>query len=85
MITVYSDRSFKFVLKSPPAAVLLKSAAKLAKGSGAPNKEKVGTVTRKQCEEIAKIKMEDLNASSVESAVSMIKGTARSMGLVVKD
>jgi large subunit ribosomal protein L11 len=84
VVTVYSDRSFEFVTKSPPAAVLLKKAANLAKGSAVPNKDKVGTVTRAQMEEIARLKMADLNASDVDMAVNMIAGTARSMGLEVK-
>jgi large subunit ribosomal protein L11 len=85
VITVYSDRSFEFILKSPPAAVLLKKAAGIAKGSGSPLKNKVGTVTTAQLEQIAKQKYEDLNASSVEQARKMIAGTARSMGLEVLD
>jgi large subunit ribosomal protein L11 len=84
VVTVYSDRSFEFITKSPPAAVLLKKAANIAKGSPVPHKEKVGSVTRAQMEEIAKIKMNDLNASDVEAAVNMVAGTARSMGLEVK-
>ena len=83
VITVYVDRSFTFVTKTPPAAVLLKKAANIAKGSGVPNKTKVGTVTEKQVVEIAKQKMPDLNAASLEAAVKSIKGTARSMGLEV--
>ena len=83
-ITIYSDRSFEFITKSPPAAVLLKKAANIAKGSPVPHKEKVGSVTRAQMEDIAKIKMADLNASDVEHAVRMVAGTARSMGLEVK-
>ena len=85
VITVYSDRSFTFVTKTPPAAVLLKKAAGLKSASGEPNKKKVATITRAQAEEIAKIKMPDLNAASVEAATEMIKGTARSMGIVVED
>lgn len=85
ILTVYNDKSFEYVLKTPPAAVLLKKAAKIEKGSGKSHKDKVGTVTTKQVEEIANMKMKDLNASSLESAVSVIKGTARSMGIVVKD
>ena len=85
ILTVYQDKSFEFILKTPPAAVLLKQAAKIQKGSGRPNREKVATVKRAQVEEIANIKMPDLNASSLESAVSMVKGTARSMGIVVED
>jgi large subunit ribosomal protein L11 len=83
VITVYTDRSFTFITKTPPAAVLLKRAAGIAKGSGTPNKEKVGKVTEKQVEEIARQKMPDLNAASVESAIKSIKGTARSMGIEV--
>lgn len=83
-MTVYDDRSFTFILKSPPAAVLIKKAISLAKGSGKPNKEKVGTITRAQLEEIAKIKMEDLNANNVDAAVKIISGTARSMGVKVE-
>jgi large subunit ribosomal protein L11 len=82
-ITVYQDRSFTFTLKSPPAAVLLKKAAGIAKGSGVPNQEKVGKVTRDQLVAIAEEKKEDLNASSVDAAVLMIAGTARSMGIEV--
>ena len=85
VITVYSDRSFTFVTKTPPAAVLLKKAAGLTSASGEPNKKKVATITRAQAEEIAKTKMPDLNAASVEAATEMIKGTARSMGIVVED
>lgn len=85
VVTVYSDRSFSFELKSPPAAVLLKRAAGLAKGSGEPNRQKVGTVTMDQVREIARTKMADLNAASLESAVRMVAGTARSMGLEVTD
>ncbi len=83
VITVYADRSFTFITKTPPAAVLLKKAAGLAKGSGTPNKEKVGKVTEKQVREIATQKMPDLNAASVDAAVKSIKGTARSMGIEV--
>jgi large subunit ribosomal protein L11 len=83
VITVYGDRSFTFVTKTPPAAVLLKKAAGLAKGSGTPNKEKVGKVTEKQVREIATQKMPDLNAASIDAAVKSIKGTARSMGIEV--
>ena len=85
VITVYADSSFTFVCKTPPAAVLLKKAAGLTTASGEPNKEKVATLTRAQAEEIAKIKMPDLNAASVEAATEMIKGTARSMGIVIED
>jgi len=84
-ITIYADRSFTFVTKTPPAAVLLKKAAGLTSGSAAPNKVKVGTVTRKQIREIAEMKMPDLNAASVEAAMRTIEGTARSMGLTVVD
>ena len=83
VITVFSDRTFTFITKTPPAAVLLKRAAGIAKGSGVPNKDKVGKVTAKQIEEIAKQKMPDLNAASVEAAIKSIRGTARSMGLEV--
>ena len=83
VITVYADRSFTFVTKTPPAAILLKKAAGLQKGSGTPNKNKVGTVTEKQILEIATQKMPDLNAASVETAIKSIKGTARSMGIDV--
>lgn len=84
VITVYSDRTFTFITKTPPAPVLLKQAAGLAKASGEPNKKKVGKVTMAQIEEIAKTKLPDLNATSLESAMSMIEGTARSMGIVVE-
>lgn len=84
VITFYSDKSFTFVVKSPPAAVLLAQAAGLKKGSAEPNKNKVGKITRAQAEEIAKIKMEDLNCDTLDSAVNMIKGSARSMGIVVE-
>ena len=83
VITVYADRSFSFITKTPPAAVLLKRSAGIAKGSGEPNKTKVGQVTEKQVEEIARTKMPDLNAASLEAAVQIIRGTARSMGLEV--
>ena len=83
ILTVYADKTFEFVLKTPPAAVLLKKAAKIEKASGKPHKEKVGKVTLAQVEEIANVKMKDLNASSMESAISIIKGTARSMGIEV--
>jgi large subunit ribosomal protein L11 len=82
-ITVFADRSFTFITKSPPAAVLLKQAAGIAKGSGVPNREKVGTVTRKQVRQIAETKMADLNAFNLEAAMKQIEGTARSMGLDV--
>ncbi|MCX7735908.1 MAG: 50S ribosomal protein L11 [Candidatus Kapabacteria bacterium] len=84
VITFYSDKSFTFVVKSPPAAVLLAQAAGLKKGSAEPNKTKVGKITKAQAEEIAKIKMDDLNCDTLESAVNMIKGSARSMGIVVE-
>ncbi len=84
VITVYADRSFSFVTKTPPASILLKKAAGIEKGSKEPNKEKVGRVTRKQIEEIAKTKMPDLNASDLEAAVKTIEGTARSMGITVE-
>ena len=83
VITVYADRSFSFITKTPPAAVLLKRSAGIAKGSGEPNKTKVGQVTQRQVEEIARTKMPDLNAASMEAAIQIIKGTARSMGLEV--
>jgi large subunit ribosomal protein L11 len=84
VITVYQDRSFSFITKSPPASALLKKAAAVAKGSGVPNRDKVGKVTRAQVEEIAKIKEADLNASSKEAACRIIAGTARSMGIEVE-
>lgn len=84
VITIYVDRSFSFITKTPPAAVLLKRAAGLAKGSGVPNKDKVGVVTDKQVEEIATQKMPDLTAANIDTAKSMVAGTARSMGIVVK-
>jgi len=84
VITVYADRSFSFITKTPPAAVLLKKAAKIDKGSPVSNKEKVGTVSQADLEEIAKLKMKDLNAHTVEQAARMIAGTARSMGLKVE-
>jgi large subunit ribosomal protein L11 len=85
VVTFYSDKSFTFVVKSPPAPVLIMKAAGIEKGSGQPHKVKVGQITRAQCEEIAKIKMNDLNCDTLEAAVSMIKGTARSMGVTVVD
>jgi large subunit ribosomal protein L11 len=85
VLTIYQDRSFTFVLKTPPAAVLIKKACNIASGSGTPNKDKVAKITKAQIEEIAKKKMADLNASSLESAVRMIAGTARSMGVTVVD
>ena len=84
-ITVYADRSFSFITKTPPAAVLLRKAANVEKGSSEPNREKVGQVTREQVREIARIKMPDLNAGSEEAAMQMISGTARSMGIVVEN
>jgi large subunit ribosomal protein L11 len=83
IITIYADRTFSFITKTPPASVLLKQAAKIAKGSGEPNRTKVGEVTRKQIEEIAKIKFEDLNAYNLRAAVKIIEGTARSMGIAI--
>jgi large subunit ribosomal protein L11 len=83
VVTVYSDRTFTFITKTPPASILLKRAANIAKGSGSPNKEKVGKVTEKQVLDIAKQKMPDLNAASLDAAVKSVKGTARSMGLDV--
>ena len=84
VITVFSDRSFTFITKTPPAAILLLRAAGIQKGSGVPNKTKIGKVTHKQVEDIAKLKMPDLNAASVEAAVRTVEGTARSMGLEVE-
>lgn len=83
-ITIFDDRSFTFIMKSPPAAFLIKKAIKLEKGSAAPHKDKVGTITRAQLEEIAKVKMEDLNANDIEAAIKIIGGTARSMGVKVE-
>ena len=85
IITVFSDKSFTFITKTPPAATLLLKAAKVEKGSGEPNRNKVGKVTRKQVREIAEMKMVDLNAASVEAAMNMVAGTARSMGITVED
>ena len=85
VVTIYSDRSYSFITKTPPAAVLLKRAANIAKGSGVPNKDKVGTVTAKQVQEIAKLKLPDLNTDTLESAMKSVRGTARSMGLDVID
>ncbi|MCB2290312.1 50S ribosomal protein L11 [Clostridium sp. CS001] len=85
VITVYQDRSFSFILKTPPAAVLLKKAVGLESGSGVPNKTKIATISKAKVKEIAEIKMPDLNAASVEAAMSMIAGTARSMGIVVEE
>ena len=85
VITVYQDRSFTFITKTPPAAVLIKKACNIEKGSGRPNREKVAKITSAQVREIAELKMPDLNAASVEAAMSMVAGTARSMGVVVED
>jgi large subunit ribosomal protein L11 len=85
VITVFSDRTFTFVTKTPPASILLLRAAGVQKGSGVPNKNKIGKVTRKQVEEIARLKMPDLNAASVEAAMKTVEGTARSMGMEVTD
>jgi large subunit ribosomal protein L11 len=84
IVTVYKDRTFDIVYKTPPASVLLKKYANVVKGSGTPNKEKVGTVTRKHLEEIAKVKIKDMNASSMEAAIRAIEGTARNMGIKVE-
>jgi large subunit ribosomal protein L11 len=85
IITVFSDKSFTFITKTPPAATLLVKAAKVEKGSGEPNRTKVGKVTKKQVREIAELKMQDLNAADIESAMSMVAGTARSMGIIVEE
>ncbi|MBQ8178276.1 MAG: 50S ribosomal protein L11 [Clostridia bacterium] len=85
IITIYADRSFTFILKTPPAPVLIKKACKIESGSAKPNRDKVAKITKAQVEEIAKLKMPDLNAASIEAACSMIAGTARSMGVVVED
>ncbi len=85
VITVYEDRTFTFITKTPPASVLIKKAMKIERGSGVPNREKVGTIKRSQVKEIAELKMPDLNAANVESAMRMVEGTARSMGVVVED
>ncbi|MBQ1547543.1 MAG: 50S ribosomal protein L11 [Lachnospiraceae bacterium] len=85
VITVYADRSFSFITKTPPAAVLIKKACKIQSGSGEPNKKKVAKITRAQLQEIAETKMKDLNAASIDAAISMIAGTARSMGVEVVD
>lgn len=85
VITIYQDRSFSFILKTPPAAVLIKKALKIESGSGKPNKQKVGKLTKQQVKEIAEIKMPDLNAASLEAAMSMVAGTARSMGVTVEE
>jgi large subunit ribosomal protein L11 len=84
LITIYEDRTFTFILKQPPAAILIKKAINLAKGSAAPHKDKVGTITRAELEEVAKIKMEDLNANDLEAAMKIMAGTARSMGVKVE-
>ncbi len=85
VITVYADRSFSFITKTPPAAVLLKKACKIESGSGVPNKQKVATISKDEIQKIAEMKMPDLNAGSIEAAMSMIAGTARSMGIVVEE
>lgn len=85
VITVYKDKSFEFITKVPPVAILIKKAIKIEKGSGKPNKEKVATITLEQVKQIAETKMVDLNAASIEAAMSMVKGTARSMGVVVAE
>ena len=85
VISVYKDKSFTFITKTPPAAILLKRAASLAKGSGEPNRNKVGTVTREQVKEIAELKKPDLNSSTVEAAMRMVEGTARSMGIEIAE
>jgi len=85
VITIYQDKSFTFITKTPPAAVLLKKACKIESGSGVPNKNKVATITKDEVMKIAEVKMPDLNAASLETAASMMAGTARSMGIVVKD
>lgn len=85
VITIYADRTFSFIMKTPPAAVLIKKACKIESGSAVPNKTKVAKITKAQLQEIAELKMKDLNAASVEAAMSMIAGTARSMGVVVVD
>lgn len=85
VVTIYSDRSYSFITKTPPASILLKRAASIAKGSGVPNKNKVGTVTKKQVEDIAKLKMPDLNAASLDAAVRTVRGTAVSMGIEVRE
>ncbi len=85
VLTVYADRSFSFITKTPPAAVLIKKACKIEKGSGVPNKTKVATITKDQLKEIAELKMPDLNAADIDAAISIIAGTARSMGVTVQD
>jgi large subunit ribosomal protein L11 len=84
VITVFADRSFTYVTKTPPAAVLLKKAAKIAKGSSTPSRDRVGTVTRQQVQEIAKLKMPDLNCNTLEAAIRTVEGTARSMGITIE-
>ena len=84
VVTIYNDRTFTYILKSPPASVLLKQAAGIAKGSSIPNRDKVGTVTRKQVQEIAQRKMKDLNTDTLEQAMKLVEGTARSMGITVE-
>src|SRR5512144_1539049 len=85
VVTIYSDRSYSFITKTPPASILLKRAANIAKGSGVPNKNKVGSVTKKQVEDIAKLKLPDLNAASLDAAVRTVRGTAVSMGIEVRE
>ena len=85
VITVYQDRSFSFITKTPPAAILLKKAANIKSGSGVPNRTKVGKISREEIKKIAELKMPDLNAANIDTAMSMIEGTAKSMGLVVED
>ena len=85
VLSVYNDRSFTFILKTPPASELIKKASGIVKGSGAPNKDKVGTLTTAQVEDIAKTKLQDLNTTSLEAAINIIKGTARSMGVEIRD
>ncbi len=85
VITVYQDKSFTFITKTPPAAVLLKKACKIESGSGVPNKTKVATISRAEVQKIAEMKMQDLTAASIDAAISMVAGTARSMGIVVED
>ena len=85
VITVYQDKSFTFITKTPPAAVLLKKACKIESGSGVPNKTKVATISRAEVQKIAELKMQDLTAASIDAAISMVAGTARSMGIVVED
>ena len=85
VLTVFEDKTYTFILKRPPCSILLKRSANLAKGSGVPNKEKVGSVTKSQVEEIAKLKMDDLNTAKVEQAMRIVEGTARSMGIEIKE